>query len=168
MIRVRKVTIFRYTNPGDDITNPAFADKVVFNADQDVKVENAFIHGMDIKVGRDISQNPIVNNDLAEHQDSGLGDLLYVLEGTISQRDGGSANGINAKVAILSIWADEPSENTNFPQGRFGIKIEDFAVYSLTPTSNTGLYLIFLNWKLDMEMDNPAPFTMQLSKSKLV
>jgi len=164
--RTRKLTIFRYTNPGDDINNPAFTDKIIFNASQDTKIQNAFVHNLTITPSRDVAKNPVPNVDLAEHQDTGFGDLLYEIAGTISQRDGGSVNGTNIYAAKIKTWSEESSENVNFPYGRFGILIEDFAIYSFTPISTSGLYFMQVPWVIDYESDSSAPFTISLSKSK--
>jgi len=164
--RVRQLTIFRYTNPGDNITNPGFTDKIVFNSSQDTKIQNAFVHHLVITPSRDVAKNPVPNVDLAEHQDTGFGDLLYEVQGSISIRDGGSVNGTNVYAAKIKTWSEESSENASFPYGRFGIIIEDFAIYSFTPIATSGLYFMEVPWDIDYESDSAAPFTIKLSKSK--
>jgi hypothetical protein len=166
LTRVRQITIFRYTNPGDNILNPGFTDKIVFNSSQDTKIQNAFIYSYKISPQRDVAKNPVPNIDLAEHQDTGFGDLVYEMSGGISQRDGGAVNGTNTFAALIKQWSEESSENTNFPYGRFGILLEDFAIYSFTPTSTTGLYFMSSPWEISLESDSEAPFVITLSKSK--
>lgn len=164
--RTRRIIIFRCTNPGDFWSNPGFSDYVIFNpGNTNVNIQNAFVHKVTITPERDIAENPIPGVPLSEFQDTGTGSVTYVLEGTLSQKDGGAANGINAAAAIMQAWSEQDSENTNFPYGRFGIVYEGFAVYSLTPSATKGLYFSKLPWVDDMEMDNPIAFTLTLFKS---
>ena len=164
--RIRRIIVFRCTNNGDNFGNPGFTDYVIFNANENNNIQNAFVHRVTIPGERDVAENPVPGVPLSEYQDTGTGNVTYIIEGTVSQKDGGSVNGINAIIAKMQQWDEQDSEVPGtFPYGRFGIVYEGMAVYSLTPIATKGLYLKKIEWVDDMEMDNPVAFTMTLFKS---
>jgi len=163
---VGTITIYRVTNAGDTIGNISTAEKLELDLDVDPLQPTAKCHDWNIDGARDVSQNAIADQDLAEHQDTGLGDEIYNFLISISKRANGSSGGLNAEAAKLEQWYQSSSETTDFPAGRFGVQINDFAIKNLVPTSTKGLYFKSRKWYPDPELVGPVFCTMSFTENR--
>jgi len=149
------ITIYRVTNPGDTIGTIADSEKLQLDIDSDETSPTGKCHDYSIDGSRDVAQNAVADQDLAEHQDTGLGDEVYSFLISIPKRSNGSSGGINAEAQKLENWYQQGSENANFPAGRFGVRINDFAIKNLIPTSTKGLYFKSRKWYPEPELAGP-------------
>jgi len=136
-------TLFRFTNPTDTVLNIADTEKIEFNFgaapdDTGRLIANKF------KMSRDINIHPNPRRALDQVQDSLLGLLDVTLNGYFVSHSVtlGPKNLFNFQVGAAT--------NSNFPFGRFGIILNNFAggFLSLIPTTTTG-YILY-----DVEVDD--------------
>lgn len=163
---VGTITIYRVTNPGDTIGNIAATEKIELDLDVDPTLPTPKCHDYFIDGDRDVAENPIADEDLAEHQDTGLGDEIYWFLISISKRSNGVSGGINVVAQRLEDWYQQGSENDNFPAGRFGIQINDFAVKTFVPTATKGLYFKRRKWYPDPDLASPIFCDMKFSENR--
>lgn len=161
-----KITIYRVTNAGDTIANITSSEKLELDLDLDATLKTAHCHDYSMEGSRDVAQNPIADQDLAEHQDTGLGDEIYAFLISISQRSNSVIGGSNVEAFKLENWWQESSETDDFPAGRFGIQIFDFIVKNLVPTSTKGLYFKYRKWYPDPELAGPIFCNMTFSENR--
>lgn len=166
IIRQRKLNVFRYTNPGDNYLSGLFTDKLTMNADEDVKVANIFAHRLKIVTGIDVADNPNPDGAFGEQQDTGPGERVYEIHGTVSLPDNGSVLGNNALAQRIKQWEDEDKENPSYPFGRFGIVPDNFGAYLFLPSSTKGLEFLGCVWDFDFETDNAIGFVMRFKQNK--
>lgn len=167
------ITLYRVTNPGDNIGNVPADEQIIYNETTDVNSPNAFITTYDISNTTGIGNNQAAEQDLGDHQDLGPVENMYVLRGFISQRDKSDATtlGFNPFIDIMEKWDQQVKVNANFKHGRFGINISDMLRYNIAPvgTGDTQIGLIWkgLTWRQDYS-DNPlrANFEIQLIVDK--
>lgn len=163
------ITIYRVTNPTDTINNVSSSNKQEFNNNKNTKVANAFITSYRIGSVEAVGKNQAVQQEIGDIQPLGKIEKNYTLVGYISKRD--DSNGFNPIVSKLKTWDEEAKTNTNFPQGRFGIRIDDFRDYDIIPvgtgTNQTGLIWQNLQWDNDF-LTTPliAKFTITLTVSR--
>ena len=160
------ITIYRVTNPGDNIGNIGAGEKLLLDIDVDPTLKTTHCHEYSITGGRDVAQNAIADQDLGEHQDTGLGDEVYEILVTVSQRSNSVAGGTNLEAQKIEDFYQEGSENDNFPAGRFGIQINDFVVKNLVPNTTKGLYFKYRRWYVDPELPGPIFCIMQFSENR--
>lgn len=142
------ITLYRVTNPGDNIGNVPADELIAFNANVDVDAPNAFITSYQISNTTGIGNNQAAEQDLGDHQDLGPIEQIYLLRGFISQRDksDNTTLGFNPFIDILEKWDQGTKTNLNFKHGRFGIDIADLPRYDIVPVG-TGTTQIGLIWK---------------------
>ncbi len=143
------LTLYRVTDPGDNIGNVPADEQIAFNGTltADVNTEGAFMTDYEIKTTTGIGNNQAAEQDLGDHQDLGSVQELYILFGIIAKRASGTGTGgVNRFVEILKKWDDEAKTNTNFKHGRMGIQIDDFSNYDVVPVG-TGATQVGLIWK---------------------
>lgn len=150
-----RITIYRVTSPGDVVATLAAGERLELDIDVNPLTPTCKCHDYSVDGSRDVAQNAVVDQDLAEHQDTGLGDEVYTFLISISQRSNGSSGGINTEAQKIEDWYQQGSENNNFPAGRFGVRINDFAIKNLVPTSTKGLYFKHRKWYPDPELSGP-------------
>jgi len=160
------ITIYRVTNAGDTIGNIAATEKLQLDLDLDPTLKTAHCHDYSIEGGRDVAQNAIADQDLAEHQDTGLGDEIYAFLISIAQRSNSVSGGTNAEAQKLEDWYQASSETDDFPAGRFGVQILDFVVKNLVPTSTKGLYFKYRKWYPDPDLHSPIFCNMTFSENR--
>lgn len=135
--------LFRFTSPSDTISNIADTEKIEFNTgaapdDTGRLIANKF------KMSRDINIHPNPRRALDQVQDSLLGLLDITLNGYF----------VNHSLTLgpknLFNWQVDPATNSNFPFGRFGLQLNNFAggLLGLIPSETTG-YLLY-----DVEVDD--------------
>ena len=140
---VNDAILYRFTDAGDTLESILDSEKIEFNAgsapdDTGRLIANKF------KMSRDINIHPNPRRALDQIQDSLLGLLDVTLNGYF----------VNHSVTLgpknFFNWQVDPATNENYPFGRFGLQLSNFAVglLDLTPTVNTG-YLLY-----DVEVDD--------------
>lgn len=160
------ITIYRVTNSGDTIGNIAAGEKLELDLDTDALLKTAHCHDYSIEGGRDVAQNAVADQDLAEHQDTGLGDEIYAFFISIAQRSNSVVGGTNSEAQKLEDWYQEGSETDDFPAGRFGVQINDFVVKSLVPTSTKGLYFKYRKWYPEPDLKGPIFCNMTFTENR--
>jgi len=166
---VGKITIYRVTDPLDNIGN--VTDKIEFNINKDTKIENAFITNPKITPSEGIGDNQAPGQDLSGLQPTGRFEKLYELIGFISRVQGTFDDGQNAFVNIMEQWESEAKINDDFNEGRHGIQLDDLRDYDVIPvgtgTDQTGLILLDIAWDYDWLRNPPqAKFTIRLKQSR--
>jgi len=86
-----------------------------------------------------IGVNPKPKEKLDELQDTGFSSATVVITGSI-RNPHLEYPSIN-QAHILKRWMIEDKTNSSFPYGKFGLRMDDFPVFDLTPTSTLG-YII--------------------------
>lgn len=87
---------------------------------------------MDVGIG----ENEKAGGDINELQDTGLATITFTITGSIVSPSTSSA------VSRLKIWLIEgKTVDTLFPKARFGLRLNDFPGFNLTPTTTRG-YMI--------------------------
>lgn len=166
IIRQRKLNVFRYTNPGDNYLSGGFTDKLIMNVDENTKIENIFAHRLRIVTGIDVADNANPDGAFGEQQDTGPGERVYEIHGTVSLPDAGAVLGNNALIARIKTWEDEAKENSSYPFGRFGIVPDNLGAYLILPTSTKGLEFLGTTWDFELETDNAIGFVMKFKQNK--
>lgn len=167
------ITIYRVTNPGDTILNVGVSEKISYNADKDVNIENAFIKPDGLKVfnSEGIGNNQSAERPLGSQQALGKFEKIYTLDGFISLVEGASGNGLNSFVTIMEDWESTvDKQNNNFKEGRWGIQIDYLKQYDIIPvgtgTNRIGLILQKIDWTSEINAKPPRiNFTMKLKVS---
>ena len=143
MSAVNDAILFRFTNPGDTLGTIADSEKIEFNAGS-IPDDTGRLIANKFKMSRDINIHPNPRRALDQIQDSLLGLLDVTLHGYFISHSAtlGPKNFFN--------WQVDPATNSNFPFGRFGLQLSNFAggLLDLTPTVNTG-YILY-----DVEVDD--------------
>jgi len=147
------VTLYRVTNPGDNIGNVGGTEKIDFNSSKNQKIENPFLFGIDgvtITNQEGLGDNSAPGQDLGNQQSLGPTEKMYVLRGYITKMNGTNDDGQNAFVAILEKWDSEAKQPDDFEEGRFGLQIGYLRDYDVIPVG-TGADRVGLIW-LSMEL----------------
>jgi hypothetical protein len=92
-------------------------------------------------------------------QDTGIIGLTVDISGVVED----PWNGGLAAVSTMKAWAFEAKTvDTTFPKGRFGLRLNDFGLYNLVPTSTLGYMLSNLEFIRNGETKGKAEFVMTL------
>lgn len=128
--------IFRVTNTGDNEGNVGSTEKIEFNQGAVPDATGRMV-ATGFRMVRDVSFHPNPRRALDKIQDNLLGTLEVTLTGYFIDHDQ-TAGPIN-----LFNWSREDAQVTDFPFGRFGIRLDDFAqsALNLTPSAATGYIL---------------------------
>ena len=79
-----KITIYRVTNPGDNLGNIGAGEKFLLDIDVNPALKTAHCHDYSIGGDRDVAKNSITDQDLGEHQDTGF-DFFFLYESSKCQ-----------------------------------------------------------------------------------
>src|SRR6185437_13727426 len=123
--------IWRATTENGSHQGPEGTDKIEFNGgvlpDNRGHVRSSFAD-----IDRAIAENDKPFQPFNELQDTKLSRISFTIIGVI---DNPSVNNI---AKTFKIWQIEDGTNTVFTKGRFGLRIDDFPSFNLTPTSIGG------------------------------
>ena len=129
-------TLFRLTNTGDTVNTVGETEKIQFNLGT-VPDNTGRLTFPSFRMSRDVNIHPNPRRALDQVQDSLLGLLDVRLAGyfVLHSTTKGPMNLFN--------WQVDPATNTDFPFGRFGLELTNFAnsLLNLTPTATTGYIL---------------------------
>ncbi len=112
------IRLFFLTNPSDS----SITDFLDFNLDSRGKktnIENAFIRKITKTKSDGVGENQSVEQDLGDKQALGEIETKVILEGFISQRN--ASSGANTFLDQLERYANASKQNTNWPEGQFGV-----------------------------------------------
>lgn len=124
--------IWRATSAGAEGSNQS--DIIEFNIGlKPDSTSNITQTEVDLVVG--IGENEKATGNINELQDTGLATITLPITGTIISPKTSLA------AALIKIWLIEKKTNTSFPKGRFGLRMNDFPNFNLTPESTRG-YMI--------------------------
>ena len=136
--------IFRVTNTGDNEGNVSSANKIEFNTGALLPDTTGRMIHIGFRAVRDINFHPNPRRDLDQIQDGRLGNLTVPVTGYFINHmtTGGPLNLFN--------WQANAASNGDFPFGRFGLRLTDFAgsMLDLTPSATIG-YILY-----DVECDD--------------
>ena len=127
--------IFRVTNAGDNEGNVASTEKIEFNTgaavpDATGKMIETRVHEIE-----DISFQPNPNRHLDQLQAGKLGTKEYILTGYIKK------TGSSPIVVNFANWMKQDKDITDFPFGRYGVRLDDMSDDDVTPSATIGCLL---------------------------
>lgn len=139
--------IFRLTTAGQSEATVGSGEKIEFNQgavpDANGRITSSSIHEVE-----DLSHHPNPNRHLDQIQPGKLGFIEVVVAGYIK---GPSSSLIDIN---FYNWMKQDKNNTDFPFGRFGLRLNDFPdIINLTPSSAVG-YILY-----DIFIERPEEFT---------
>lgn len=123
--------IFRVTNLGE--TENTVTDKIEFDIGT-VPDNTAHIRESEFNLSSAIGINTKPKGNFNEVQDTGVDGLEITIAGHI-QTPANTLAPYRAKT-----WLLEDKTNTTFTKGRFGLRLNDFPAFNLTPTAASATY----------------------------
>lgn len=159
----RKIRIYRKTNPGDTYAGLASTEKLEFNASKTITTPNGHTIESKIIKGRDIAENPDPQADLSESQDTGLGETVYQLVGTISRSD----DITNSFLVNIENWSNESQESNAMPFGRFAIELDRAPLLNILANASVGLKFTYVEYLFDEDIPNALQYIIRLTKAKV-
>ncbi len=105
---------------------------------------------IEMEVG--FSDNPKASGALNELQDTGLARIPITVTGRIKAPASSDIPG------IFKRWLIEDKTNTAFPKGRFGLRLNDFPAFNLTPDGAKGYMLIKIEFSREAEYEGRLIF----------
>jgi len=136
-------SIYRVTSSGDTETTVATTEKLEFNTGAIVPDTTGRNTATGFNSTRDLNFHPNPRRAIDIIQDGKLGRKLVRLTGYFKDHNAtlGPTN--------LDKWQNEDAANDDFPFGRFGLRLPDFAngILTLLPTATKGYML----WDFDIE-----------------
>jgi len=136
------ITLSRFTTEDDQ--SP---ETLVFNTTLDTSVEGGSIVSYQISSTTGIGNFQVAEQDIGEHQDLGPFEKLYKLNGYVTKRQGDVGVSDNVFLEVLKKWDEETKQNDNYKHGRFGILIDDLALFNIIPVGSPNTDQIGLLWK---------------------
>ena len=123
--------LFRVTNAGDNGNTVPANEQLLFNPDpSDVDPNELFCFNSEIFYRNSIPEVPKVQGQINEVQDMGLDGVDVML----TCRFQNSSNvTTDSPMDILKKWLIEDKANTDFPKGRFGLRIDDIPIFNVSP-----------------------------------
>ena len=165
MSAVLDAIVYRFTNATDTLDTNAGTDigpteKIEFNLGT-APDDTGRLTFPSFRMSRDVNIHPNPRRALDQIQDSLLGLLDVRLAGYFVDH----ANTLGPKNFFN--WQVDPATNTNFPFGRFGLKLTSFAdsILNVTPTTTTGYILYDVEVQDIEDPRDKVPFNCQLYRN---
>lgn len=152
--------LFRLTTAGENEGAVGGTEKIEFNGGV-VPDAKGFLEGTDFEMGTAIGEMGTPGANLTSLQDGGLYDTIITIKGLFEDRNTAPSSAIN-----LFNWMNQNKDNDDFPEGRFGLRLNDFGIFDLTPSGTLGYYLQYVKWIVEGEYFQPVGFIAILKKSK--
>lgn len=126
-----------------DNTETAATDKLEFNDNAVINTDGNIMNtGITIDVGIARNERP---GEIDKLQDTGPSGVTITVTGTISDPEGDDSTAHKFKT-----WAlENKTVDVTFPKGRFGLRLNDFPSFNLTPTKDRGYMLESINFIRD-------------------
>lgn len=132
-------------------------DKIDFN-ENSVSTPGGNLMNTSFTITAGIATNSRVGA-LDKLQDTGAGGVTITLTGTAADPEG-TGETVAHK---LKAWMLEPKTvASTFPKGRFGLRLNDFSVFDMTPNPNKGYMLESIDFRRDGETKGRVSFVMVL------
>jgi len=109
---------------------------------------------VDLVVG--IGENEKATGDVNELQDTGLATITIPITGTIISPK------TSVAATLIKVWLIEKKTNTSFPKGRFGLRMNDFSKFNLTPNSTRGYMISEFRFIRPREFEGKLDFIITL------
>lgn len=130
------------------------ANKIQFN-EEPVITNNAIIQSeFDIRVA--IAENERPFSSLNELQDCGVDGVDIIITGRFS------APNTNTSITNLMTWLKGDKTTSQCPYGRFGLRLDDFPWFNVTPSASGGYLLTNVKLIRDGEVKNRSAFILTL------
>lgn len=141
-------SIFRVTTPGQNESTVNASNKIEFNPGPVPDLRSRHVTTT-VHMVRDISIHPNPNKSLSSIQDGKLGTIEAIIAGYFVESES-SLGAVN-----LFNWMTEEATSTDFKKGRFGIRIDDMPILTLTPSVSIGyiLYDVFFDRPEDSQRE---------------
>lgn len=112
------------------------ADKILFNSSP-VEVNGSFVFNTEVNYRNATPENPRVAGQINEVQDMGLQGIDVQVTGQIRQ-----TSKTDQDLKHLVTWLqDNKTEQTKFPKGIFGLRMNDMPQFNVEPTDTYGYIL---------------------------
>lgn len=139
-----------------DGTETSSSDKVEFNETAVINTNGSLMNTSFIMTtGIARNERPGAIDKL---QDTGPNGITITLSGTVSDPEGD-----NTVAHRLKKWLLQPKTvDGTYPKGRFGLRLNDFDVFDLTPTAYLGYMVESIEFRRDGETKGKLSFVMIL------
>ena len=147
-------SIFRFTSPGNTESN--IVDKIEFNGGV-VPDSMSYINGSSFTMRRALGKQARIKTTRAHKiKDTGFEGIKPLITGFIKSPANQLAE-FKAKT-----WMIEDQDSTDFPFGRFGLRLNDNPAFNCTPTSTKGYYLEEITFRRPGQFKGKLEFTAAL------
>ncbi len=121
---------------GADEANALAANKILFNSTP-VIATGSYVFNTEINYRNATPENPRVAGQINEVQDMGLQGIDVQITGQLRQ-----SSSLTGDLSNLVTWLQEDkTEQTQFPKGIFGLRMDDLPQFNITPTLTFGYVL---------------------------
>ncbi len=121
---------------GADEANALAANKILFNSTP-VIATGSYVFNTEINYRNATPENPRVAGQINEVQDMGLQGIDVQITGQLRQ-----SSSLTGDLSKLVTWLQEDkTEQTQFPKGIFGLRMDDLPQFNITPTLTFGYVL---------------------------
>ncbi len=139
-----------------DGTETTSTDKIEFNEGAVINTNgNLMTTGFVIASGIARNERP---GALDKLQDTGASGITITLTGTVADPQGDNTVAHRFKTWLL----EKKVVTSTFPKGRFGLRLNDFDVFDLTPTAFLGYMVENIDFRRDGEPKGKLSFVMVL------
>lgn len=135
------------SDPSEAVQPDPSVDKILFNDLSISETKQSSIIQSQTTMTSAIAVNAKPKEALDELQDTGFSELTVVLTGSIKEPKN---NGL-IYAHKLKTWMLEDKTNASFPYGRFGLRMNDFSIFNLTPNANRGYIISDVSFTRDGE-----------------
>ncbi len=159
-----QIRIYRKNVASDTFASLPVGDKIALNANgTDNTIANMWSTFLKYGSPRGIAEHPNPNQNLSENQDTGLDEIVYEVDFTISRAD---LIGNQFMLNLVS-FRDGPQENvTDLPNGLFSIEIDRNPLLNLISSAIIGLKIRDIIFNLDEETTNETSGTIILIEAR--
>jgi len=128
--------LFRVTTTGQTEGTVPANEKILFNpSPSGVSTGESYVFTSEVFYRNSIPENPKVSGQINQVQDMGLDGIDIMLKTKFLNS---SNDATDSKMDILRKWLIEDKTNTDFPKGRFGLRMDDLPIFNVTPVGPPG------------------------------
>ena len=138
-------------------TDFASGDVILFN-ETPVVTAGGHIFESRFSIRNSVPENSKVDGDGNDVQDMGLDGADVVITGLFKDVDSS-----HDSITKLLTWMRKDKTATDFEEGRFGLRLDDFPYFNMVPTSNYGYVISNPEFIRSGEEDNKAGFSLSLT-----
>lgn len=149
--------IFRLTNAGDTEVSVTSVDKIEWGTGAVTPDSRTQVQSIRYRWTRDITPHPNPNKEMNKKQDGKLRDRQVIISGYLKDSDSAIA------AVNLSNWLSQANTTTDFPSGRFGIRVDSLTNLDISPSAGTGYLLEEAVIELPEDSPTEATFTITMT-----